>query len=206
MFHFLPNRKVVWVIMVEWCWWYRGVQTPFSSILGVPFVLGSPVRRISLRWLFSAASRCGCAFHKFFYIFLTWLIPYYIEFDITFFFSSYLCTVDASSTLPIEFVSSILNFFGTVVVLDRMRDAIGEIMLATSFGSVVCAVFCCLVLSRVCDEINGAIGASCPTNSDVFAVFCCLCGGLSSLFFPHEKRWVLYFCVLFGSVKNRIWH
>ena len=73
-------------------------------------------------------------------------------------FSSGLRTVDASSTLPIELVSSICAFFGAVVVLDRVRDVIGEIVPASSFGSVVCAVFWCLVLSRVRDEIGGAIG------------------------------------------------
>ena len=57
-------------------------------------------------------------------------------------------------------MSSIHDFFGRVVVLDRVRDAIGEVVLASLFGSVVCAVFCCLDLSRVRDEINGAIGAS----------------------------------------------
>ena len=103
-------------------------------------------------------------------------------------FSSGLHTVDASSTLPIEFVSSFCAFFGTMVVLDRVCDAIGDIVSASSFGSVVCALSCCLVLSRVRDEIGGAIGLSCPTNSGVFAVFCCLCGGLSSLFFPRKER------------------
>ena len=75
------------------------------------------------------------------------------------FFSSDLRTVDASSTLPVEFVSSILDSFGTVVVLDRVRDAIGDmIVLSSSFESGVCAVFCCLVLCRVRDEIGSLIG------------------------------------------------
>ena len=90
------------------------------------------------------------------------------------------------STLPVEFVSSIHTFLGTVVILDRVRDAIGGVIGSTgSFNSRVFAVFWCLVSSRVRDEIGGSIGASCPTTSDVCAVFCCLCGGESSLFFPH---------------------
>ena len=118
-------------------------------------------------------------------------------------FSSGLLTVDATSTLPVELASSILDFFGMVVVLDHVRDAIGDVILsASSFGSVVFAVFYCLVLGRVRNEIDGAIGASCPTNSGVCAVFCCLCDGLSLLFFPHEGEVSLYFCVLFGSVKT----
>ena len=86
-------------------------------------------------------------------------------------------------------MSSILDFFGTMVILDRVRDAVGDVIVsASSFGRVVCAVFYCLVLGRVRDEIDGTIGASCPTNSGVCVVFCCLCSGLSLLFFPHEER------------------
>ena len=104
-------------------------------------------------------------------------------------FSSNLRIVDALSSLPVEFVSSILTVLGTVVMLDRVCDAIGGVIGPTSsFNSGVCAVFCCLVPSRLRDEIGGSIGVSCPTNSGVCTVFCCLCGGLSSLFFPHEER------------------
>ena len=71
------------------------------------------------------------------------------------FFSSDLRTVDTSSTLSVEFVSSILDYFGTVVVLDRVRDAIsGMIVLASSLHTI----FCCLLLSRVRDEIGSLIG------------------------------------------------
>ena len=104
-------------------------------------------------------------------------------------FSSNLRIVDALSSLPVEFVSSIRTFLGTVVFLDRVRDAIGGVISSTgSFDSGVSAVFWCLVPSRVRDEIGDLIGASCPTSSDVCTVFCCLCGGASLLFFPHEER------------------
>ena len=104
-------------------------------------------------------------------------------------FSSILRTVDALSTLPVEFVSSILTFFGTVVMLDLVRDAIGGVIGPTgSFNSGVSAVFWCLVPSRVRDEIDGLIGSSCPIIRGVCAVFCCLFGGASLLFFPHEER------------------
>ena len=104
-------------------------------------------------------------------------------------FSSVLQTVDVLSTLPVEFVSSILTFLGTVVILDRVRDAIGGVIgLFCSFDSEVCAVFCCLVPSCVRDEIGGLIDLSCPTTSGVCAVLYCLCGGVSLLFFPRKER------------------
>ena len=85
-------------------------------------------------------------------------------------FSSVLCTVDVLSTLPVEFVSSICTFLGTVVILDRVRDAIGGVIGSTgSFDSGVFAVFWCLVPSRVRDEISGLIGALCPITSGVCA-------------------------------------
>ena len=74
-------------------------------------------------------------------------------------FSSDLRTVDVLSTLPLVFVSSILAFFGMVVVLDRVGDAIGDmIVAASSFGSETCVAFCCLVPCRVRDEIGSPIG------------------------------------------------
>ena len=75
----------------------------------------------------------------------------------------------------LNLLSSILAFSGTVVVLDRVRDVIGDmIMLASSFGSVVCVVFCCLVLSRVCDEIDVQLVRFIPSTA-VYALFSVAC-------------------------------
>ena len=103
-------------------------------------------------------------------------------------FSSNLCTVDASSALTVDFVSSIITIVGTVVVLDCLRDAIGGVIsLSCSIGSGVFALFCCLFLICVRDEIGGTVGLTCSIGSGVCAVFCCLCDGLSLLFFSHEE-------------------
>ena len=80
--------------------------------------------------------------------------------------SSNLCTIDVSSTLPIEFVSSVITMLGTVLVLDCVRDAIDGV---------------------ISDMISGVIGLSCSIGSGVCAVFCCLCDGLSLPFFSHEE-------------------
>ena len=109
--------------------------------------------------------------------------------------TSNLRAVDALSTLPIEFVSSVANVL-SVVFLDRVRDAITNVIGSSRFiGSVVCAVFYCLILDRVRDAIGGATGLSCSIGSGVCAVFCCLCDDLSLLSFPHEEGRVLYFFV-----------